>query len=188
MISKPNIPFPRVAVYCAWLVICTTAANARLSTVAERCGANTRQSPKWVFADAAGKREWRPYSAPVDVPEIKTDAGESALVWTAGSRRLFVEINQPGEDFVVVSNYCYDKSGALIAFSLDVRTAWGWGYFEQGVVVNGSAEPTVSRFFNTKSEASIAKPLQAADIPEALKPQVYLRKSSLPFAEFLVFP
>jgi len=161
-------------------------ANARLSTTAEGCGADTHQSPKWVFADSAGKHDWRPYAASGDVPEVQTDAGESALLWVGRDGKLFVEIDQPGEDFVIVSDYCYTKSGSLLAFSIDVRTAWGWGYFEQGDVRNGSSEITVSKFFDTKSEASIAKPPQAADIPEALKPQMYLRKSSLPFAELLV--
>jgi hypothetical protein len=45
--------------------------------------------------------------------------------------------------------------------------------------------PKMSECFGTKTEAHITRPEQADDIPAALKPRVYLKKSNLPFFKLL---
>jgi len=64
-------------------------------------------------------------------------------------------------------------------------TAWGWGYREEGPFAAMKLKPNTSEFFSTKTEQPVSKPEEADDIPEALKPSVYPKKSLLPFFKLL---
>ena len=96
-----------------------------------------------------------------------------------------IRLEEPGEDFAAYTDYCFDKAGQLVAVRFELRTAWGWGYREEGPVVNGKLTRQTSEFFSTKTEAPITRPEQAADIADALRPHLYARKSRLPFATLL---
>jgi Domain of unknown function (DUF3854) len=51
--------------------------------------------------------------------------------------------------------------------------------------VPGREGMQMSEFFDTTNEAPVKRPEQADDIPDALKPHLYARKSRLPFAKLL---
>lgn len=91
-----------------------------------------------------------------------------------------------GEDNSVNEEICFSKSGELRSLHYEMRTAWGWGYEDQKVF--GISRMTVQhkkRFFDTASNRTIARPRQADDVPDFLKPETYSSFNTLPFiAEF----
>ena len=98
---------------------------------------------------------------------------------------VLIRMEEPGEDFAAYTDYCFDKDGQLVALKFVLRTAWGWGFREEGPVMKGQLITQTSEFFDTSSEAPVKRPEQADDIPDALKPSLYVRKSRLPFAKLL---
>ena len=161
-----------------------TVVPARTAT-AERCGADQKKPAERIFANADGKSGWREYRSATEIPELQLDAGQAAWLWSGREGNILIQVQDPGEDFAAYADYCFDASGELVHLRYELRTAWGWGYREEGPVVNGKFAREVSEFFDTKSEASVKRPEQADDVAEALKPHVYLRKSQLPFAKLL---
>ncbi len=92
---------------------------------------------------------------------------------------------EPGEDFWIYTRYCFDKGGQLERVGLEVRTAWGWGYRLEGPVMKGVLLANSSGFFSIANDKPISKPASADDIPDALKPRLYLTMNKLPFARLL---
>jgi hypothetical protein len=62
----------------------------------------------------------------------------------------------------------------------------GWGYRQEGPILNGTLANQTGEFFSTKTEQSIPKPDDWDAIPDALKPHLYLRESKLPFSKLLI--
>jgi hypothetical protein len=162
-----------------------TSARVAKSSTALRCGVDPEQPASRIFADPDGKHGWREYRNVKDVPELELGMGQFARLWTETHGMALVRLEEPGDDFGVYTDYCFDKDGQLVALKFSLRTAWGWGYREEGPVTNGELTPQMSEFFDTSSEAPIKRPEQADDIPDALKPSLYVRKSRLPFAKLL---
>jgi hypothetical protein len=181
----PRVSLPR----CIFVLILSigplTRARAAQRPTAQRCGVDQRLPAQRIFADPDGKHGWREYRSVKDVPELDNDAGEFALLWTGHDGSILVSTQEPGQDFAAYTDYCFDSSGQLLQLRFQLRTAWGWGYKEDGTIRKGLLVPETSQFFNTGTNVHIAKPEQAADITDALKPRLYLRVSQLPFHRFL---
>lgn len=161
------------------------ASATTQSLTAQRCGVDQNQPPQRIFADPDGKQGWREYRSVKDLPELQNDAGEFAGLWAGRDGRVLVSTQEPGEDFASYTDYCFDSTGQLVQLRFQLRTAWGWGYQEEGPIRSGILTSKKTKFFDTKTEMPIIRPGQAADIPEALKPRLYIRKSKLPFFKLL---
>jgi len=171
----------------ALLIVAALGGEARATQnpIAQRCGVDQSQPPQRIFANPDGKQGWREYPNVKDVPELELNSGGFARLWSSRDGNIFVSTQEPGEDFAAYTDYCFDSAGQLIGLKFQLRTAWGWGYREEGAVRKGMLAPETSEFFDTKTESRIARPEQTADIPDALKPRLYLRKSHLPFFKLL---
>jgi hypothetical protein len=178
----------RALAYCLIIVALGSAASAeaRQSQTALRCGVDQEQKAQRFFADPQGKNKWREYPDLDSVPELNGDEGGAlARLWSGSNDNLLVSIEEPGQDFARYTDYCFDRSGQLTQVRFELRTAWGWGYRKEGPILKGSLAPKSSGYFSTKTEMRIASPEQSRDIPDALKPRIYLRKSKIPFFSLL---
>jgi hypothetical protein len=166
----------------------STAVGSRAATIkdsiARECGVDQDQPAQRIFADPEGKNTWREFKKLKDLPEIQT-YGRFAQLWTGTDGKVFVQMEEPTEDWFTYTDYCFGKTARLVALRFEVRTAWGWGYRESGPIENGILRPRSSGFFNTGNDEAIAKPENAADVDDALKPVICARESQLPFAKLL---
>ena len=174
-----------VFVLCLSIQASNTSAHVVQSSTALRCGVDPEQLAARIFANPDGKHGWREFRNVKDVPVLELGIGQLARLWTETHGMALIRLEEPGEDFAAYTDYCFDKDGRLVALKFTLRTAWGWGYREEGPVANGELTPQMSEFFDTGNEAPVKRPEQADDIPDALKPQLFNRKSRLPFAKLL---
>jgi hypothetical protein len=161
------------------------AASGAQSTVAGHCGVDFKKPAHRVFADATGKGRWIEYRSVADAAELNLDDGAIARTWAGNDGNTLVRIEEPGEDFWIYTDYCYDKDGELSWAGVEVRTAWGWGFREAGPVKDGEIAAEAKEFFDIVKGTTIPKPDSANDVPEALKPRLYLEMAKLPFAKLL---
>jgi hypothetical protein len=139
-----------------------------------------------IVANPDGKQGWREYRNVADVPELDGDSGgTSAVGWIGGNGDVLISTQEPGQDFAAYTDYCFDSKGQLIQMRYELRTAWGWGYREEGPISKGVLVPQVTEFFDTKTEAPINRPEDAASTRGALTPRLYLQESNLPFFKLL---
>ena len=132
---------------------------------------------------------WREYRSIEDIPALNLNGGISAQLWTGTGGTSFVRTVEPGEDISIYTEYCFTDRGQLSRVGLEVRTAWGWAYRLESPVENGAIHDPSSGFFSTQTEKSIAKPEQADDVSQALRPTLYPQASQLPFSQLLdTFP
>lgn len=175
-----------------WLLltcfVCLTATSAEAATAtqtARRCGANQTQSAVKVLASLDGKT-WRTYRNIKSLPEIEPNVGTLALVWEGTGGNVLVQIQDPSEDFDVHTDYCFDREGHLVQLRFELSTGRGWGFRQEGPIVDGKLKPQVSEFFNTTTGRAMKKPEEAEVISvETLTPEMYLKKSDLPFSKLL---
>ena len=160
-------------------------ARATQNATAQRCNIDQSQPAQRIFANPDGKQGWREYASAKDVPELQLGSGQFARLWSSRDGNFLVSTQEPGEDFASYTDYCFDSTGQLIGLKFQLRTAWGWGYREEGAIRKGTLAAEISEFFDTKTELRIARPEQSADIPDVLKPTLYLQKSRLPFFKLL---
>ena len=163
---------------------CGLSARATDTQTAQRCGVKQDEAAIRIFADSDG-HGWHEYQDIKSVPELQLNGGTSAQLWVGNRGRSLVSIQEPEEDFTAYSDYCFDKSGHLVQLRYELRTAWGWGYRVEGSFADRKLNSEISQFFNTKTDQPINKPDDADNIPEALKPHIYPRKSGLPFFKLL---
>ena len=175
--------FHCVSVFCLAALALNATAVAGQTATARQCGVDQRQQPRQFFADPDGKNSWREYQSVDVMPQLNNDGGTLAILWGGRNGDVLIRTEEPGEDFVIYTDYCFDSNERLIQLRFELRTAWGWGYRKEGPVLHGTLAPKISEFFDTITEMPIAKPEQAADIPQALKPKLYPRKSQLPFSK-----
>ncbi len=172
-------------------VLCLSAAtiSAHAGTVksptAQLCEVEQDRPAQRIFADPDGKHGWSEYRSVKAVPELELGFGQLARLWAGSDGKGLIRLEEPGEDFNAYTDYCFGKTGQLLSLRFELRTAWGWGFREEGPIVNGILRPRTSEFFNTKDELPVTKPEQADDVPEALRPHLYARRSRLPFAKLL---
>jgi hypothetical protein len=175
--------FQFASVFCLVVAAFGTTASAGQTSTALRCGVDQNQQAKRFFADPDGKN-WKEYQS-VDVPQLDLQEGALSRLWTGSDGNVLIRTEESGEDFAAYTDYCFDQSGQLIQVRFELRTAWGWGYRKEGPIQKGLLAPKISEFFSTETEKHITKPEQAENIPDALKPRLYLRKSKLPFFNLL---
>jgi hypothetical protein len=161
----------------------TTAAAQSLART--HCGVDSNQPWQRAFANTDEKQGWREYRKIGDIPEVALGSSTYAYLWLGPNNSLLIRIEEPTEDFAIYSDYCLDRAGRLVQLKFEVRTAWGWGYREERSLSKGLSTPETSEFFSTQTEQPIPRPEMADDIPEALRPRLYKRKSQLPFAKLL---
>jgi len=166
------------------MAISSSAGTVKSST-AQRCGVDQDRPAQRIFADPDGKLGWHEYRSVKDVPELELGFSQFVRFWAGPDGKALIRLEEPGEDFSAYTDYCFEKTGQLVQLRFELRTAWGWGYREEGPVVNGVLAPQTSEFFSTENEVPVTRPEQADDIADALRPHLYVRKSQLPFARLL---
>jgi hypothetical protein len=170
-------------------ILCLFAApiSAHTDTVesptAQQCGVEQDRPAQRIFADPDGEHGWSEYRSVKDVPELQLGFGQLARFWAGSDGKALIRLEEPGEDFNAYTDYCFSKTGHLLYLRFELRTAWGWGFREEGPIVNGTLRPQTSEFFNTKDELPVTRPEQADEVPDALSPHLYARTSRLPFAK-----
>jgi hypothetical protein len=165
-------------------VVSSAAATVTTQT-ARDCGVDEEEQPLKSFANFNGEDGWREYESAKDIPTLELGNGAAAFYWPGSDRRFLVTLQEPGEDFGAYTHFCFDRSGHLTAIHFELRTAWGWGFREEGLIKKGKLVVKSSEYFGTKDDQPIKRPDKANDIPEARTPTLYLVKSKLPFAKLL---
>ena len=163
----------------------SSAAATVTTQTARDCGVEEEQPPVKSFANFNGEDGWREYKSAKDIPTLELGTGAAAFYWAGRDGRFLVTLQEPAEDFGAYTHFCFDRSGRLTAMHFELRTAWGWGFREEGLIKQGKLVVKTSEYFETKNDQPIKRPDMADEIPEALKPTLYLVKSKLPFANLL---
>jgi hypothetical protein len=166
------------------LLVCAGSLSATNPQTAQRYGVDTGKIPQQTLADPSGDGAWHEYDKTADIPALA--GGAAAFVWTGVGGKQFILLQEATEDWDTFTSYCFDPRGRLWRLGYELRTAWGWGFRERGLIASGKLRVETSGFFDTSNERAIPKPESADDIPEALKPDLYLMKSKLPFFKLLV--
>jgi hypothetical protein len=105
----------------------TAVANCAATikdSIARECGVDEDRPAQRTFADPEGKNAWREFKKLKDVPEIQS-YGRFAQLWTGTDGKFFVRVKEPSEDWFTYTDYCFGKTGQLVALRFEVRTAWG---------------------------------------------------------------
>jgi hypothetical protein len=161
-------------------------AQAEKDVTAEKCGVDFNKPAARVFVDATAKEPWTEIRDIRTLPDVNlNDGGKVARVWAGSDRNMLVFVEEPGEEFDIGSEYCFDKDGSISRIRFRVRTEWDWGFREEGPVKDGAIAAETKEFFDTEKGTAIPEPNKAAEIPEVWKPHVYQKISDLPFAKFL---
>ena len=180
--SRPNY-FALVFLLASATV--SSAAATVPTRIARNCGVDEEQPPLKSFANFNGEDGWRAYTGAKDIPTLELGTGAAAFYWPGRDGHFLVTLQEPHEDFGAYTHYCFNRSGHLTAIHFELRTAWGWGFREEGLIKYGRLVAKTSDFFETKNDQPIKRPDMADEIPEALKLALYLIKSKLPFANLL---
>jgi len=163
-----------------------TAVTDKSTTLTERfCGVSKDRRATKVFADPDGKSGWHRYQSTKSAPELELGFGKFAAFRPGSHGRTLIGLEEPGEDIYSYTAYCFERSGRLVYLGFELRTAWGWGFREEGPVRQGALVPEKSGFFDTQNDHAVPKPENAEDLSEALKPHLYLKTSDLPFFDLL---
>jgi len=182
--------FPTMRLYLVLILLLATvaassaASKAKLRTP-EQCGVRSEEPPLKSFANFNGVDGWREYKDAEDIPELELGTGSAAFYWIGQNGSSLIQMQEPHEDFSAYTHYCFDRSGHLTRLHFELRTAWGWGLRAEGPIKKGNFQAETSEFFDTTTEKPIHKPEMADEIPEALKPHLYLIRSKLPFSRLL---
>jgi hypothetical protein len=182
----PRFKRVRLIVTVSLMLLCNNApARAAITQTAQKCGAKPDEPPQRVFADPDGLDDWREYKELKAVPEGNPDGSGFARLWAGSNGQEFVLVQWSNQDWAWYAEYCFDKSGQLTQLRYELRTALGWGRREEGSFANGKFAAQTSEFFSTESGQSIKRPETASDFESALEPQIYQKKSQLPFSKLL---
>jgi hypothetical protein len=166
----------------AMIVLAQSSKQMRRIAVAVKCDPARDHGPERIFANA-GLKSWQEYATVEAVPPLSRDNHEQMFVVSLNSSGLkHVYLVEYNEDASISHTYCYDKVGMLRTLSYEIRTDWGWGYSEERVLDStGGILRRNKRFFDTESNETIARPRQADDVPDFLKPEIYSSFNTLPF-------
>lgn len=175
----------RFAIICCTLML-SVVPGALAAPLCDVKAAAPQDARSFARIDDHGT--WREFPTTQDIPDLETDSEDTAQFWRSANGQPSVYIVESGEDFSIYTHYCFGNSGNLERLGFEVRTGWGWGYRLSGSVSRGQLHVNSSGFFSTDDERAIAKPEGASDIPEALRPTLYLTTSKLPFARLLSRP
>ncbi|PYV66066.1 MAG: hypothetical protein DMG97_30545 [Acidobacteria bacterium] len=148
----------RVIIVFSLCVIGVRSVAATQNETWHRCGVRHDQMPQRVFADPEGKKDWKEYGTLKEVPTLANDAGKYAGLLPGVDGNSLIVTEEPGEDFTAYTYYCFDKKGHLVQLRFEVQTAWGWGFREEGPIVNRHVSFRGIEFFDTKTEESCRNP------------------------------
>lgn len=166
-------------------VFCSFTAQAAESHIARRCGVNDDRRAARIFAAPDERGGWHEYRDVKSIPALQLNSGSAARLWFGEDGNALIRFQEPEEDFSAFTAYCFDKTGNLFYVRYELRTAWGWGFREEGSFANGHLTPEQSEFFSTETGRAISRPEQTSDIPEALNPRIFPTKAALPFINLL---
>ncbi len=168
------------ALLCLSIVLCAKAAFADPGCSVKASVPPTART----FARTDDQSAWHEFQTMKQVPELG-DGGMSGQFWRDNDGNSSAYTVEPGEDFWTYARYCFDGAGELHEVGFEVRTAWDWGYRIDGTILNGQLRIRSAHFFSTANEEPIKRPTGADDIPNALKPSLYLTVRTLPFGNLL---
>jgi hypothetical protein len=168
------------------LATCVAGAAQSVNTTAKQCGADQTKPAEFVFAKVDDGHTWREYRSVENVRALDLDGGISAQLWEGQDGSFLVRTVEPGEDFWTNTEYCFNKNGKLDQLRFEVRTAWGWAFRLNGSVEDGAIHEDSTGFFDTTTEKPITRPVGADEVPDALKPTLYLQAKQLPFSKLLL--
>ena len=174
-----------MSLLCLTLLWVCLNPDAARSQIAQTCGVDHSKPARRIFANPDASLGWREYLDIKQVPRLENALGELAQLWIGHDGKFLISIQAPGEDFASYTDYCFDIAGRLIWLKFQLRTAWGWGFRQDGPVFKDKFAPRKSEFFDTKTDLPVSRPEQAASVPEALKPDLYTTESQLPFYSLL---
>jgi hypothetical protein len=154
----------------------TTSCNVRFGSVPDRQFAAQGYETEPLH-------DWKEFKTNGPLPP---DIGAIAEVWFLPDQKMFVTIDEPGEDFEPSYSYCFDSGGKLLSLIADFETEWGWGHkFAATVGIGSVLKTTMSYFYSTDTEKQIPRPTEANGVKRAMNPEIYFNKKGLPFANLL---
>ena len=113
----------RLIIVFSLCVIGVRSVAATQNETWHRCGVRHDQMPQRVFADPEGKKNWKEYGSPKEVPTLANDAGKYAGLLSGVDGNSLIVTEEPGEDFTAYTDYRFDKKGHLVQLRFEVRTA-----------------------------------------------------------------
>jgi hypothetical protein len=164
---------------------CILTPKLAVSATPPSCDVNIHLPAIQVFAKTGDADVWHEYRSSKDVPDSGADDGIFAELWKGPDGSLLIRASEPGEDFWTYTDYCFASDGNLRGVKFEVRTAWGWAYRLEGSVAKDVVHKLSEQFFDTKTGKSIPRPTNADDVPDGLKPALYLQVKQLPFAKLI---
>jgi hypothetical protein len=173
-------------VYLMLILLSATAPASSASSKAQlrppkQCGVRAEEPPLKSLANFNGVDGWREYKSAKDIPELELGTGAAAFYWAGNNGSFLIQMQEPSEDWSAYTHYCFDRSGHLTRLYFELRTASGWGLREEGLIEKSNFRAETSEFFDTTTEQPMHKPEMADEVPEVLKPHLYLIKPMLPF-------
>jgi len=157
-----------------------------IAIAAQACSLKVKAPTKArTFATTGDQSDWQEYRGLDMIPELSSARGMSARFWQHKHGTPSVIIEEPGQDFQIVTRYCFDEEGQLKSVGFEIRTALGWGHREEGTVLGGVFYESSSEFFRLKDGKTTPQPDFVGGVPPSLQPKLYLSVSELPFAGLL---
>ena len=172
---------PRRLAFLA-LILCWASIGlaAPACSVREKAPKTTRN-----FAKTGDQDTWREYKSVGEVPDLNLDSGMSAQFWRDGNKGESAYTVQPGQDFTILTRYCFDRAGVLQDVDFEVETPLGWGHRVEGSISGNDFNARTAEFFNLKNGRAMPQPSGVGEAPADLKPAIYLKMTDLPFAMLL---
>jgi hypothetical protein len=137
------------------------------------------------FARSSEQDTWHEYKSGEEIPDLNLDSGMSAQFWQERNKSGSAYTVQPGQDFTILTRYCFDGGGALENVDFEVRTPLGWGRRMEGSISGEDFSPRTAEFFDLKNGKAMPQPRGVGEAPAALKPTIYMKITDLPFASLL---
>jgi len=169
--------FAFLALILCWASIGMAAPSC---SVREKAPKNARN-----FARSSEQDTWQEYKSSEEVPDLNLDTGMSAQFWQAKNKSGSAYTVQPGQDFALLTRYCFDREGVLESVDFEVRTPLGWGRRIEGSISGKDFSPRTAEFFDLKNGKAMPKPNGVGEAPATLTPTIYLKVTDLPFAPLL---
>jgi hypothetical protein len=166
-----------LALILCWASVGLAAPACRVREKAPRTARN--------FARASEQDSWREFKNIAEFPELTLDSGMSAQFWQDKKKSRSVYTVQPGQDFTILTRYCFDGGGALAQMDFEVRTPLGWGHRVEGSISGREFNARTAEFFDLKNGKAMPQPRGVGEAPSDLKPAIYLKTTDLPFASLL---
>ena len=152
---------------------------------ASQCGVDFDGAPLHIFVNSTSKG-WKEYRDIKSLPQLNSGEDSEFIVHSDPSGKHYVRTFVPGDDFDRYQDDCFGETGKLQGFHYEMRTVWGWGYEETRTAnASGKMVDQSSRFFDTRNEKTIPRPVRAKEVPEAIVPEAHKSFDDMPFISYL---